>query len=363
MDEHALNDRLAHASQEVYAGSYHTTLGYDEDDEAQQDQGDTTPVLLLTTDTSHAMTKVAHFRLPSAATTPAQPSLFRSNDPQDDTRYCRICGEGEEDQDDMQEDGLEEDDPELGHERGSSSFDHAPRHIKPFNLFSLATPIQNPLIHPCHCKGSMAWVHLNCLNRWRQESPRQESYIQCDTCGYRYNIARPKYVRVLANPVFVRLVTLFIVVFAIILTAYLVKVIDVVILHHSPLEDPDWYEVHGPTIWWMDRFYFAVGLLCISLMGFVYLVFHGLRYGLDSLQCCPGGGFYPYTACYCGDCGAAAGGDAAAAGAMIFLVALLVIVVVFGMMGALIGVYCMVDRFVQSAFGKLRERILDVPLD
>ena len=26
----------------------------------------------------------------------------------------------------------------------------------------------NPLISPCQCKGSMEFVHLRCLNRWRE---------------------------------------------------------------------------------------------------------------------------------------------------------------------------------------------------
>ncbi|KAL1933425.1 hypothetical protein VTP01DRAFT_7515 [Rhizomucor pusillus] len=50
----------------------------------------------------------------------------------------------------------------------------------------------NPLIRPCRCKGSMMSVHVDCLNRWPVMSPRQESFVACDLCGYKYNIHRPR---------------------------------------------------------------------------------------------------------------------------------------------------------------------------
>lgn len=39
------------------------------------------------------------------------------------------------------------------------------------------------LISPCRCKGSMAYVHLSCLERWLNQSSR--SY--CELCKYQYN--------------------------------------------------------------------------------------------------------------------------------------------------------------------------------
>lgn len=39
------------------------------------------------------------------------------------------------------------------------------------------------LISPCNCKGSMAYVHLSCLERWLNQSSR--SY--CELCKYHYN--------------------------------------------------------------------------------------------------------------------------------------------------------------------------------
>lgn len=39
------------------------------------------------------------------------------------------------------------------------------------------------LISPCYCKGSMAYVHLSCLERWLNQSSR--SY--CELCKYQYS--------------------------------------------------------------------------------------------------------------------------------------------------------------------------------
>lgn len=39
------------------------------------------------------------------------------------------------------------------------------------------------LISPCNCKGTLAYVHLSCLERWLNQSSR--SY--CELCMYRFN--------------------------------------------------------------------------------------------------------------------------------------------------------------------------------
>ena len=41
------------------------------------------------------------------------------------------------------------------------------------------------LISPCMCIGSMRYVHVCCLNDWRQESANPRSFYQCDQCGVR----------------------------------------------------------------------------------------------------------------------------------------------------------------------------------
>jgi hypothetical protein len=55
------------------------------------------------------------------------------------------------------------------------------------------------LISPCLCKGSMRFVHLDCLNQWRISAANATSYFQCDQCKYRYSIQVPPFLS-LFNP-------------------------------------------------------------------------------------------------------------------------------------------------------------------
>ncbi|KAF7397758.1 hypothetical protein HZH68_008980 [Vespula germanica] len=43
--------------------------------------------------------------------------------------------------------------------------------------------IMEPLVSPCRCKGTLAYVHLSCLERWLNQSCR--SY--CELCNYQFN--------------------------------------------------------------------------------------------------------------------------------------------------------------------------------
>ncbi|KAJ8925907.1 hypothetical protein NQ315_009759 [Exocentrus adspersus] len=44
------------------------------------------------------------------------------------------------------------------------------------------------LISPCDCKGSLAYVHLSCLERWLNQSSRN----YCELCLYHYNATATK---------------------------------------------------------------------------------------------------------------------------------------------------------------------------
>lgn len=50
--------------------------------------------------------------------------------------------------------------------------------------------VNEGLISPCNCKGTLAYVHLSCLERWLNESSRN----YCELCMYRYTaIATKRY--------------------------------------------------------------------------------------------------------------------------------------------------------------------------
>ncbi|KAI0361498.1 zf-C3HC4-domain-containing protein [Trametes cingulata] len=80
------------------------------------------------------------------------------SDETEDTKQCRICLDGE--------------DPELGR-----------------------------LIRPCLCKGSISYVHVKCLQRWRNTSASKSAFFACPQCGYHYHFARTRVVGIATNPV------------------------------------------------------------------------------------------------------------------------------------------------------------------
>lgn len=44
--------------------------------------------------------------------------------------------------------------------------------------------LQERLVVPCACAGSMRWIHISCLNRWRVTNPARAE--QCEICHERY---------------------------------------------------------------------------------------------------------------------------------------------------------------------------------
>ena len=60
-------------------------------------------------------------------------------------------------------------------------------------------PSAERLVRPCLCKGSMQFVHIGCLNRWRRVSASPTSFYRCDQCGYEYNISRARICDVLES--------------------------------------------------------------------------------------------------------------------------------------------------------------------
>jgi hypothetical protein len=159
--------------------------------------------------------------------------------------FCRICREGLHDVADEQqptasvEDGQEAETPSEGPPMHSSSIDNAatgddnymeddnvdditiqaaePFHDQPVSI-SKQGPVQphpkykanphaaeNPLLAPCECSGSMAFVHYLCVEQWRCRSrhPEARHGLQCETCGSPYALpppsARPASVQLAEN--------------------------------------------------------------------------------------------------------------------------------------------------------------------
>ncbi|KAJ7783705.1 hypothetical protein DFH07DRAFT_788846 [Mycena maculata] len=59
------------------------------------------------------------------------------------------------------------------------------------------------LIKPCLCKGSISFVHVKCLRRWRTSSASRSAFFACPQCHYKYRFARTRIVGIATNPVIV----------------------------------------------------------------------------------------------------------------------------------------------------------------
>jgi len=51
-------------------------------------------------------------------------------------------------------------------------------------------PPSQKWIRPCRCRGTQEWVHLSCLNQWRETAATRNA--KCQTCGYEYNIKKTR---------------------------------------------------------------------------------------------------------------------------------------------------------------------------
>ncbi|KAJ4484800.1 hypothetical protein C8J55DRAFT_604760 [Lentinula edodes] len=59
------------------------------------------------------------------------------------------------------------------------------------------------LIRPCLCRGTISYIHLKCLQKWRNSSQNQSAFFRCGMCGYSYRFSRTRAVGIASNPVIV----------------------------------------------------------------------------------------------------------------------------------------------------------------
>ncbi|KDN49285.1 hypothetical protein RSAG8_01987, partial [Rhizoctonia solani AG-8 WAC10335] len=57
------------------------------------------------------------------------------------------------------------------------------------------------LISPCLCRGSIRYVHVNCLKQWRTMSQSRGAFWSCPQCGFKYALARTRAVGLAKSPV------------------------------------------------------------------------------------------------------------------------------------------------------------------
>ncbi|CAO3674065.1 unnamed protein product [Umbelopsis vinacea] len=153
------------------------------------------------------------------------------------------------------------------------------------------------------------------------------------------------YANLIANAWFINITTAFIVVLIVAIAALLSFLIDI----HALGNPPRRIEV-----------YLACGIIATATIGLIIFMVRCATEGASSIAmpiwCCPDG-IYP---CYLGDCGAIGGGDAALAGLFVVVIVIAMTILIFGLVGAVSGVYILVESNVEQIAGKVKERILDV---
>lgn len=152
--------------------------------------------------------------------TPSVASITGEDGAEDDDEsgepvFCRICREGLHDVDydfEIKAEGFSEHLPSptggatprnsgSGNEMFSSSenttHDQTPI-LSSLSQPAIAQPINhpyaaNPLMAPCECSGSMAFVHSLCIEQWRCRShhPAARNGLNCETCKASYTLPPP----------------------------------------------------------------------------------------------------------------------------------------------------------------------------
>lgn len=79
------------------------------------------------------------------------------------------------------------------------------------------------MIKPCQCTGSGAYVHLACLNSWRETS--KKAYTSCSICNYNYKVKKSKLSKYLVNERITQFVTLFLFLLGVFFCGFMVLIL------------------------------------------------------------------------------------------------------------------------------------------
>jgi len=127
------------------------------------------------------------------------------------------------------------------------------------------------LISPCKCKGSMKYVHVNCLNEWRLKSANKSSYYQCDQCKYKYHFQRTKFAKILSNKLTTLFITFLVTYLYIFFTGFILKFI--IQLKHNKIAGIEFPEIGFFNIGIEHHFYgfFVIGVFGALKMSYTYI--------------------------------------------------------------------------------------------
>ncbi|KAF9944776.1 hypothetical protein BGZ70_004352, partial [Mortierella alpina] len=156
------------------------------------------------------------------------------------------------------------------------------------------------LISPCLCKGSMKYVHVECLNAWRARSPKRESHYKCDTCKYSFSFRRTSFARYLAHPLTVFVLTVLVFAAAVFAAGFAMKLLLYLTLDEPhdfiyPVDIDDYdadqlvqlkqemYVFKTPdslrAVFRIDKTHMVFGSFFVSIIGFMQLLFSTIWMG------------------------------------------------------------------------------------
>ncbi|KAF9903583.1 hypothetical protein EC991_003536 [Linnemannia zychae] len=271
---------------------------------------------------------IDHFSQPAS-----QPAAVPLNDPPVDERQCRICLGGADEEDTL-----------------------------------------GRLISPCLCKGSMKYVHIECLNAWRTRSPKRESHYKCDTCKYSFSFRRTSFARYLGHPltVFVLTILTFALVvfaagFAMKLWLYLVMDEPHEFIYPADLSDEDDLEVMRArqdivifktpeslrAVFHIDKTHMVFGSFFVSIVGFLQLFVSTIWMG-------GGGGVFRIGGFGLGGGGRRRGGRGERQGEAGVGGVLMVVILVFGLFKSVYMTYQFVNRMSRRVLAKAEMMVLEV---
>lgn len=91
------------------------------------------------------------------------------------------------------------------------------------------------LISPCSCTGSMKYVHITCLQKWRGMGGDRR-YFRCDTCLYEYRVRRVCWAWWLSKAWVIHSITIMVMLVLVIVAGYIGRGLSVVSLEMSQQE-------------------------------------------------------------------------------------------------------------------------------
>ncbi|KAF9132588.1 hypothetical protein BGW39_011766 [Mortierella sp. 14UC] len=271
---------------------------------------------------------IDHFSRPAP-----QPAAVPLNNPPVDERQCRICLGGADEEDTL-----------------------------------------GRLISPCLCKGSMKYVHVECLNAWRTRSPKRESHYKCDTCKYSFSFRRTSFARYIGHPLTVFVLTIvtfalavFAAGFAMKLLLYLMMEEPHEFIYPADLSDEEDLEVMRMrqdivifktpeslrAVFRIDKTHMVFGSFFVSIIGFLQLFVSTIWMG-------GGGGVFRFGGFGLGGGGRRRGGRGerqgeAGAGGVV-----MVVILVFGLFKSVYMTYQFVNRMSRRVLAKAEMMVLEV---